>query len=164
MAQLKIKISDLCNCLFGNQCQDLENAARKLLYILNIDKSEGIQLDKIGTLVGQARLGYNDEYYRMLLKVKIGVNVSEGDMERIITLWKNLTNSDDVKLTEILPAKIKLETNTYFDPAIMSFMKNIAAQALAGGVGIDTIIINDPTKFGFGPTMGSFGSLWANSY
>jgi hypothetical protein len=161
---MKIKISDLCNCLFGNQVQILENEIRKFLYILNIDNSEGEQLDNIGTLVGQNRLGYNDEYYRILLKVKIGVNISEGEIERILTLWKLLSGSDNVRLIEILPGKIKLETDEYFSEDIILFMKEFAKQALAGGVGIDTIMITDPTKFGFSPGMGPFGSQWATVY
>lgn len=164
MAQLKIKISELCNCLFGNQVQDIEDAARKLLYILNIDVSEGTQLDNIGTIVGQERLGYSDEYYRIMLKVKIGANISEGELERILTLWKTLTGSEDIEVIDLLPGKVKILTTTYYSDAVMNFMKDIAGQALAGGVGIGSLIIVDPTKFGFSPGMGKFDSQWANSY
>jgi hypothetical protein len=164
MAQLKIKISELCNCLFGNQVQKIENAARKLLYILKIDVAEGIQLDNIGTLIGQERLGYSDEYYRIMLKVKIGVNISEGELERIITLWKTLTGAEDIKITDLLPGKVRILTTTYYSDALMIFMKDIAGQALAGGVDIGSLIIVDPTKFGFGTIMGGFNTQWANSY
>ena len=160
----KIKISDLCISFFGNQCQDIENAARKLLYNIDVDNSEGVQLDNIGDIVGQDRLGYNDEYYRILLKVKMGINVSEGEIERILTLWRTLTGSSDIILEESYPAKIKLTTSTYYADAILIFMKDIASQALAGGVGIATLIIHDPTKFGFSATMGGFDTQWANSY
>lgn len=161
---ISIKISDLCTALFGNQIQELEDAARILLYRLNIDQSEGIQLDNIGTIVGQERLGYNDEYYRILLKVKIGINVSEGDIERILTLWKLLTGSNNVTLTENYPAKIKLSTDEYLDDSIFIFIRNTVGAALAGGVKLDTIIVIDASRFGFGPTFGNFNSLWANSY
>ena len=161
---LKIKLSDLCNVFFGNQCQKLENAARKLLYNISIDKSEGIQLDNIGTIVNQGRLGYNDTYYKILLKVKIGINVSEGEIERILTLWKLLIGSDNVTLTENYPGKIKLSTDTDPGADILIFMKNVAKNALAGGVGIDTIIVIDTDRFGFGPTFGPFNSLWPDSY
>lgn len=159
-----IKINDLMNSMFGNHAQDFENAARKLLYNISIDRSEGVQLDNIGTIVNQSRLGYNDEYYRILLKVRIGINVSEGDIERILTLWKLLSGSENVHLKESFPAKVKLETDEYLSDDVFNFMKSIARQALAGGVGIDTIIVVDDTKFGFGPTKGNFGSKWASSY
>jgi len=161
---MKIKISKLCECFFGNQIQELENKARELLYILNIDNSEGTQLDNIGTLVGQSRLGYNDEYYRILLKVKIGINVSEGDIERVLTLWKLIAGTINVHLIELFPAKIKLETYEYLGDDIFIFLKEVAKDALAGGVGIDTILVIDSTKFGFEATMGKFDSEWASSY
>lgn len=161
---MKIKISELCENFFGNQIQELENKARELFYILNIDHSEGEQLDNIGELVGQDRLGYNDEYYRILLKVKIGINVSEGDIERILSLWKLIAGTDNVHLKELFPAKVKLETDEYLGDDVFAFLKDVAKDALAGGVGIDTIIVIDPSKFGFGPTMGNFDSEWANSY
>lgn len=162
---MNIKISDLCNALFGNQIQNLEDAIRKLFYNINIDNSEGVQLDNIGTIVGQPRLGYNDIYYKILLKVKIGINVSEGDIERIITLWKLLAESDNVQLTEIFPAKIRLGTDEYLGDAIFNFIKDAVKQALAGGVGLDTIIVSDSERFGFGSGMGNLGtSNWANSY
>jgi len=161
---MNIKISDLCNCLFGNQIQKLENKLREFLYILKIDIVEGDQLDNIGEIVGQDRLGYSDAYYRILLKVKIGANVSEGDIERILTLWKLLSSSENVQLHEIYPGKIKLITDEYLPADIFIFMKSFASIAIAGGVGIDTIMVTDPTRFGFGATMGAFDTLWATVY
>ncbi len=159
-----IKISNLFNSLFGNQIQEIENAARKILYNVSIDNSEGTQLDNIGTIVNQSRLGYDDTYYRILIKVKIGINVSMGEINRILYLWELITGSSNVKLVELLPAKIKLETTEYLGDTLFNFIKSTIKQALAGGVGLDTIIVKDPTRFGFGPTMGNFGSKWANSY
>lgn len=161
---MNIKISTLCNCLFGNQIQDLEDTIREFLYILNIDRSEGDQLDNIGDLVSQSRLGYSDAFYKILLKVKIGVNISEGEIERILTLWKLLAETENVTITEVLPGKVRLYTDEYLGDDIMEFMKVFAKQALAGGVGIDTIMVTDPTKFGFSPGMGPFDSQWANVY
>lgn len=161
---MNIEISNLMNALFGNQIQDFENSARKLLYNISIDRSVGVQLDNIGTIVNQSRLGYNDEYYRILLKVKIGINVSKGEIERILTLWKLLSGSENFLLKEYFPAKIKLETDEYLGDDVFLFMKTVANQALAGGVGIDTILVTDPTRFGFAPGMGKFGSNWIQAY
>jgi len=161
---MNVKISDLCNAFFGNHIQTLENEVRKLLYIFKIDNSEGTQLDNIGELVGQGRLGYNDVYYRILLKTKIGANVSEGDIERILTLWKLLAETENVQLQEIYPGKIRLITDEYLGDDVMIFMKQFARIALAGGVGIDTIMVTDSTKFGFGVTMGPFNSEWVTVY
>jgi len=161
---MNILISSLMNAFFGNQIQILENTARKFLFNISIDRSEGVQLDNMGVIVNQSRLGYNDEYYRILLKVKIGINVSEGEIERILTLWKLLSGSENFHLKEYFPAKIKLETDEYLGDDVFIFMKTVANQALAGGVGIDTILVIDPTRFGFAPGMGQFGSKWTQVY
>jgi len=158
------KISDLMTALFGNQVQDLENAIRELYFRLDIDRMAGVQLDKIGTIVGQDRLGFADDFYRVLIKVKIGVHVSEGEIERILTAWKLLTSTADVTLTERFPAKIKLTTTTYLGDTLMNFVKEYSQQILAGGCGIDTVLVEDPSRFGFSPGRGNFGSNWSNSY
>jgi len=158
------KISDLMTALYGNQVQDLENAMRELYFRLDIDRMAGTQLDKIGTIVGQNRLGFSDDFYRILIKVKIGVHVSEGTIEQVLTAWKLLTNSTEVTLTERFPAKIKLTTIEYLGDDIFNFVKEYAQQILAGGVGVDEIIVVDRERFGFGSGFGGFGSNWSNSY
>jgi len=157
-------ISDLMTALYGNQVQDLENKMRDLYFRLDIDRMAGVQLDKIGTIVGQDRLGFADDFYRILIKVKIGVHTSEGTIEQILTAWKLLTDSTEVTLTERFPAKIKLTTTTYLEDVLMNFVKEYSQQILAGGVGIDEIIVLDRERFGFGSGFGGFGSRWPNSY
>lgn len=158
-------IENLMSSLFGNQVQDLENAIRTLLFRLDIDKMEGVMLNKIGTIVNQSRLGYNDEYYRILLKARIGINVSGGDIEKILTLWKLLSQSENFSLVESFPAKILLSTDVYLGDDVFNFMKDFAQQALSGGVGLHSILVTDPDRFGFGSGRGNFDtSNWANSY
>jgi hypothetical protein len=154
----------LITALITNQMQDLENKSRELFFRLDINRMEGAQLDKIGEIIGQNRLGYNDTFYRILIKVKIGINNSEGELERIITLWKLLTSSTYVEVRERFPAKVKLVTTTDLGSDLFTLIKDIAQQVLAGGVGIDTIFVTDPTRFGFAPGRGKFGSKWVESY
>jgi len=157
-------IENLMISLFGNQIQSLENAMRTMYYRLNIDRMEGEELDQIGTIVNQSRLGYDDDFYRLMLKVKIGINVSVGDIEKIITLWKLIAGTTNVALREIFPAKIKLETDVYLTDAEFLFLKDAISQALAGGVGLD-ILVDDSTRFGFSPNRGNFGvSNWPDVY
>lgn len=157
-------IENLMTSLFGNQIQSLENAIRTMYYKLNIDAMEGEGLDQIGTLVNQARLGHNDTFYRLMLKVKIGINVSTGGIEEILTLWKLIAGTANVALRESFPGKIKLETDTYLTEAEFLFLKDAVAQALGGGIGLN-IAVDDPARFGFGSSRGNFGtSNWADVY
>lgn len=157
-------IENLMISLFGNQIQSLEDAMRTMYYKLNIDSMEGEGLDQIGTIVNQERLGNDDAFYKLMLKVKIGVNVSTGGIEQILTLWKLLAGTANVALIEFVPAKIRLETDTYLADAVFIFLKSALAAAVAGGVAID-IIVNDSDRFGFSPNRGNFGtSNWCDVY
>ena len=70
------RLASLIEILFGQQVQDLEGAAYEFYERLDIDNAEGVQLDRIGSIVGLTRIGWEDDLYRILLKAKIGKNVS----------------------------------------------------------------------------------------
>ena len=60
--------------------QDLETTFCDLLEKrLGIYEASGFQLDQIGTIVGQERLGFDDDFYRILLLARIGANISNGE-------------------------------------------------------------------------------------
>lgn len=161
---MSANLKALATALYGNQVQEIENAMRQLLYGFDIDQSVGDQLDVIGAIVGQDRLGKSDENYRIDIKIKIGINTSEGLTEQLIAIWRLLAPGANVTIEEDFPAKIDLTTDTFTGTAAqLIYIKEKLQEALAGGVGFNQIIIADPTKFGFGSTMGPFGSVWAVS-
>lgn len=51
--------------------QDAENAVWAVLTERWLDNAEGVQLDRIGTIVDFARAGFEDEVYRTLLRAQI---------------------------------------------------------------------------------------------
>ena len=57
-------LKNLIAALGTDQIQDLEDKARELLYSRDVDNCSGTQLDNLGTIIGQGRLGYDDEFYR----------------------------------------------------------------------------------------------------
>jgi hypothetical protein len=52
--------------------------------------AEGVQLDVIGSIVDQGRLGYSDADYARLIKIKIAALASEGKAEDILQLLNGL--------------------------------------------------------------------------
>lgn len=161
MSNLKELISVFCT----EDIQYLENKARELLFRLSIDRSEGTQLDHLGEIIGQSRLGTSDEIYRVLLKIRIGINNSEGDIERILTTWKLLTGTSNVKLIESFPARIYLTTTTYIGDTVGNLLIDLLQDVIAAGVSLEEIQITDPTRFGWGASMGAFGtSTWMQVY
>lgn len=72
------------------QSQDLEEAAQTLLAIVDINTAEGAQLDLLGRVVQQQRLGASDAIYRMYLKARILVNRSGGSPEHLYKVFNAL--------------------------------------------------------------------------
>lgn len=76
--------------IIAPQVQDLEDAAQTLLSVMDIDESEGAQLDRIGRIVGQPRNGVSDALYRIYLKARIRANQSTGASEDIYAVFRAL--------------------------------------------------------------------------
>lgn len=62
---------------------EIESGFKTIKDSRDIDKAMGETLDKIGSNVGQIRLGEDDELYRQLIKVRIISNLSIGDIPTI---------------------------------------------------------------------------------
>ena len=104
---------------FTDQCQELEDVLWDLLTKRTIDGSEGIQLDNIGKIVGQPRLGLDDEDYRIFLRVRIRLNFSNGTPEDMLAIAGLL--GLNVELDEQYPAAVAIKVNQDLeaDPALL---------------------------------------------
>lgn len=78
--------------ILGGLSQDWEDAAQSLFSLLSIEDSVGQQLDVIGRIVGQARVGLADSIYRIYLRARIAANRSTGVPEDIYTVFRLLYN------------------------------------------------------------------------
>lgn len=157
-------ISDLFEALISTPIQDLEDRMRVLYFRYSIDDMSGDNLDVIGDIIGQDRIGMDDENYRKFIKAKIGLNVSEGTVDHILRVWSLLTGSDEVTLQQIYPCRIKLSAVMSTPSGYEESIWNIMESMLVGGVGLYELWFDDPTDFGFGPTRGLFGSDWTSIY
>jgi hypothetical protein len=84
-----------CDEVLGPQFQDLEDAGQTLLTLLDIDDSEGVQLDTIGRVIGQPRNGVNDETYRLYLSARVLANKSTGTVDDIFKVMRALFGEDE---------------------------------------------------------------------
>lgn len=82
---IKTKIVALLKAMLG-PCNDIETALQALLIQRTIDTAVGAQLDIIGRIVGQPRLGLSDTDYRRYCKVKIKAENSGGVIEDLISV------------------------------------------------------------------------------
>jgi hypothetical protein len=107
----------------------------------NIDQASGTTLDRIGNNFGVARGNASDNFYRLMIKVKITAMLSGGDIDTVITAVAVLLNIEpsDVELVENYPAKVWLYINEdVVDPEYIEYAPltaSIIFRLIAAGIG-----------------------------
>lgn len=115
------------------QAQDMEDATQAVLTITSIDDSVGPQLDVIGRVVKQDRLGASDAVYRMYLKAKILVNRSGGTVENIYAVFNALLG------------ELGYEIHTH---PVKTFVMNIGTAITAAQAKIAALFLRDAKEAG----------------
>lgn len=99
----KTRFSSLLS-LFGEQIQDLEDALDQVLNETDLDTAVGAQLDGIGEIVGEDRSGRTDGPYRIALRTRIALNISEGTIEDLLNLALAISGGTQAEAEEYFPA------------------------------------------------------------
>ena len=105
----------------------------------DIDASIGVQLDVLGIIVGQKRLGFDDDFYRILLRARIGINISEGEPERIISTAKILTGATFLHYMNLRDGEVAIGTDGTIDVVTKDFLLKNLQKVLMGGVRLDYV-------------------------
>lgn len=153
----KANIEALLDSLGGQQIQDLENILFDINTRLDIDNSEGVQLNNIGLIVGQPRNGQDDITYRLFLKAKAGVNVSEGDVERVLSVWKIITGGSVIQVIDVYPAGVELSSDIPVPDALASDAFALMQDVVSAGVSVVSSIISPENAFGFEGSVDTLG-------
>lgn len=125
-----------------------------------INSAIGSQLDGCGFIVGELRMGRDDDKYRAAIKFRVFVNVSNGTPPDLIKGLKYLIDSDDYQFFELYPATVMLFANGPFVPTgIQSQMQDLAPAATSI---IPVMVSYSDSVFRFGKTQG-LGELFVNS-
>lgn len=144
----KPNIEGLVKALASN-LQEAEDAIFDLIVSRRIDSAVGEQLDKLGELVGVERQGFDDDFYRILLYVQIGQNTSQGNHEKVATIFKLLTEANRVHLLDFGNGEIQLNTDGTIDSDKVGFVFNNMEDVVASGVRIDHIVCYTDESFAF---------------
>lgn len=149
----------ILDCL-NEQTQESEDAIHELFEGRWIDVAEGDVLDDFGTIVGQDRLGFDDDFYRILIYAKIGENVSQGETERVIDVYKIITRASIAQLSERYPAGVMLLSDGTINPITAQFIMERLQNVVGAGIRVDHIGEFSDTPFGFAgaPTVSGFGT------
>jgi hypothetical protein len=142
----KAGIANLASALV-EPLQTLENTFMDLLTLRVLGAASGLQLDQLGDVVGIDRLGLGDAAYAQRISARILVNISNGDPETLIQIFKLLTQGSLVVYEEHFPAGYGVMSN---------------GPATGGGIRMDTFgVFDNSAPFAMAGTIypgGGFGS------
>lgn len=95
----------------GERTQQLEDVLQVLNVERTLDDADGIQLDRLGDILGIDRNGLSDEDYRTRLRIKVIQNISNGEPDRLINVYAFLLEATQVQYQEHYPAGVALMAN-----------------------------------------------------
>lgn len=127
------------------QIQDLEDSNQEFYDKRALETATGIQLDLLGTIVGQGRGTLDDDDYRILIKVKIGQNTSQGGPVKVIDIFQLLTQAATVYYQNLGGGGVELEADAVL-PQDSTGIYASMEQVVAAGVRIDAIICYDAVE------------------
>ena len=155
-----LKIEGIIEAL-TQQIQDGEDDFIDLCSGRTIGGSIGIQLDRLGALVGIERMGLSDDDYRVRITTKIAQNISQGEPERLIDVYKQLLGASFIFYADLPPGGVEMSANAEIPSGQVNTFYLEIAKAAPAGVRIDYLECHDPVEpFAFdGTTVGEgFGS------
>ena len=120
--------------VFLGQVQAAESALWQLFSERTVDTAAGVQLDNLGTIVGETRQGLSDADYRTLIRGRIAANKSmgrEGDLRDVVFACLGSDSSSVISRTWP-PAEVETEVAeplTNINPYTMGRLLKIATAA-----------------------------------
>jgi len=134
-------------CTFVGQIQELEVAIFDLYTERTIDTAVDAQLDALGSIVGQPRLGFVDANYRSFIKARIKINLSSGRPEELIEILRLIADpleATDIRLTEVPPAGLHLALLSDIGTLDPDIAFTLLRSAKSAGVSFQFIFSTEP--------------------
>lgn len=91
------------------EVQLLEDAIWQVIDGRMLDEAVGHQLDVLGKLVGQPRVGDTDDEFRVYIQARIAANRSDGTAPDVMRVAETLLSELDWHYRELFPASIVVE-------------------------------------------------------
>ena len=151
---------------FVKPAQDMETVLNNMLSLRGLYTATGVNLDRIGQIVGQDRGGETDDRYRELIVGQIAENNSDGTARDLLTIIEVILGdllTGSLGVQEFFPAKVTVEYGldegeTGVDPELVH---QSIEKAKVAGVGVSTLRYVTGDYFGFDSdaSAGGYGSL-----
>lgn len=146
---------------YSAQAQELEQVFWDLLTKRYLSNATGVNLEALGLIVGETRQGRLDEAYRAAIRVRVLVNRSNGRIEGLLTIAKQMLGGGDdvdVKLIEAHPCAMTIRIQSELNGASALDLARMLRRAKAGGVRLVTIVeLSVGRTFRWGNTPTSAG-------
>jgi hypothetical protein len=127
--------------LYADGLQIVHEHAEKVLLWDNLDNAAGAVLDRYGANFGVVRDGMDDDFYRLVIKVKMLSQISGGDVETVRNAASELMDvpSEKLDLTEVFPAKVWIyldeDVLDVYHLQIINLIAAVMKRIVAAGVG-----------------------------
>ncbi len=106
----KVTVQGLLKSYLEN-VQTIETIYDQLLKERSVFTAIGTQLDNIGVIVGESRLGRSDAVYRQAVLNRVAINRADGTPETIVEILMTITDSTIVTVFEHYPANVHVFIN-----------------------------------------------------
>lgn len=115
---------------------ELERQFELLRTARDVDSATGDALDKLGDLVGVARLSRTDDLYRVFIKGQIAANQSTGSSESVYDIARAMVDSTNTLVVKDYdPAHFKLTVGGTAAPTEIVSMLTLVKSGKSAGVG-----------------------------
>lgn len=153
--------------VFLRQIQDLEDMFYGMYLSRWLDNAVGVQLDGIGSIVGESRDSRDDPEYKIAIRARILLNLGEATPEDVLEII-NVTLSElyTLRLREFYPAAFSIELQEHIDDLVVDIQLIANILYLAKGAGIMAHLWAHPEgEFrydtpGQGFDEGKYGGAW----
>lgn len=127
--------------------QDIEDVLEQLKLERWIETAIGVQLDKIGRIVGAEReIGQTDDDFRLVVKAQIIMNLNQGTPEEIIAAAKFFIGAAFIWYLEVYPAAVDIFSTTVVPEPNRTKIRAQLKKFLPAGVSLDSFGQFDETN------------------
>jgi hypothetical protein len=116
------------------QVQLLEDEIWEVFLTRLLEHADGVHLDKIGKKVGQPRIGTDDDVYKLHIRARIRINISNGQSDDIVELCRLLLQALRFRVYDYYPASFVIDV---LDPMVEdpAFVASLIGEARGAGIG-----------------------------
>lgn len=142
--------------ILATEIQKAEDALWGIATLRNINTATANQLDQLGTIVGFPRNTTDDDIYRLEIRAKIVKNVSQGQADRLISVYLFMTEATVVDYSDAWPMSVFMMSDGMIPASLTdaNLIYSLVKGAAAGGVKIGALGLFDGSgPFGFAGPM-----------